>query len=169
MNNKGMTLVELIVTFSLLIVIVIGLYQLILDVKFNYEEKDVTKSYTEFSATISSEIQYKLLKTKPTKVEVNDNSVTITDSKSKKYTIKLNTGNDNDEIGITYGGVTEVLPNSKFVEIGRDENQPEVKIEKDKDMNYLIINFPIYYVQNDDPENYGFKIVYPYETQKETT
>lgn len=162
MNNKGMTLVELIVTFSLLIVIVIGLYQLILDVKFNYEEKDVTKSYTEFSATISSEIQYKLLKTKPKDITVTD-AYTVT---AGGYTIKLNTGDDNDEIGITYGGVTEVLPNSKFVEIGRDENQPEIKIEKDKDMNYLIINFPIYYVQNDDPENYGFKIVYPYETKK---
>lgn len=164
MNNKGMTLVELIVTFSLLIVIVIGLYQLILDVKFNYEEKDVTKSYTEFSATISSEIQYKLLKTKPKagNITVKD-AYTVT---AGGYTIKLNTGDDNDEIGITYGGVTEVLPNSKFVEIGRDENQPEIKIEKDKEMNYLIINFPIYYVQNDDPENYGFKIVYPYETEK---
>ena len=32
-NNKGMTLVELIVTFALLLVIVVGLYNLILEVK----------------------------------------------------------------------------------------------------------------------------------------
>ena len=39
MNNKGMTLVEVLVTFSLLMVIVIGMFNLILDVKGDLDEQ----------------------------------------------------------------------------------------------------------------------------------
>lgn len=155
MNNKGMSLVELIVTFALLLVIVVGLYQLILDIKLNYEEKDISKSLTEYSALVSSEIQYKLLKmdVDNDKVEVSGNSVNV-----NGYKIELITG---DTPGVTYGGIFEEIPNNKFVEFYRDGNEPYIKLEKVGNTNYLIINFPIYSVQNDDLENYGFKIVYP--------
>ncbi|MDO4369125.1 MAG: prepilin-type N-terminal cleavage/methylation domain-containing protein [bacterium] len=154
-NNKGMTLVELIVTFSLLLVIVVGLYRLILDIRLNYEEKDVTKSFTEYSAMVSSEIQYKLLKMNASKdkISVSENKASI-----NGYVVEINT---DDKIGVTYGGVFEPIPNVKFAEFERDNNTPYVKLETTDNNSYLIINFPIYSVQNDDPENYGFKIVYP--------
>ena len=61
MNNKGMTIVELIVTFSLLLVIVVGMFNLITDVKLELENKQIGKDFTEYSSTIGSKIQYDFL------------------------------------------------------------------------------------------------------------
>ncbi len=65
LNNKGMTLVELIVTFSLLLIIVVGMFNLIMDVKFNLDDKQIAKDFTEYSATISNDIHYDLLTNEP--------------------------------------------------------------------------------------------------------
>ena len=64
MNNKGMTIVELIVTFSLLLVIVVGMFNLITDVKLELENKQIGKDFTEYSSTIGSKIQYDFLNSK---------------------------------------------------------------------------------------------------------
>lgn len=60
-NNKGMTLVELIITFALVLVIVVGLYNLILEVKFQMEEKQESRDLTQFSANVNNDIHYNLL------------------------------------------------------------------------------------------------------------
>lgn len=70
MNNKGMTLVELIVTFSLLLIIVVGLYNLVLEVKFEMDEKQVAKDLTEYSSTMNNDIHYNLLKDEPNLIYV---------------------------------------------------------------------------------------------------
>ena len=64
-NNKGMTLVELLVTFSLLLVLVIGMFNLIMEVKTQLDEKQVAKDFTEYSSMINNDIHYDFLKKKP--------------------------------------------------------------------------------------------------------
>lgn len=70
MNNKGMTLVEILVTFSLLMVIVVGMFNLILDVKSDLDAKQVGKNFSEFSNLINHDIHMDLLKNKPFAVAV---------------------------------------------------------------------------------------------------
>ena len=65
LNNKGMTLVELLVTFSLLLVLVIGMFNLIMEVKTQLDEKQVAKDFTEYSSMINNDIHYDFLKKKP--------------------------------------------------------------------------------------------------------
>lgn len=65
MNNKGMTLVEVLVTFSLLMVIVVGMFNLILDVKSDLDEQQTAKDFAEFSNLINHDIHMDLLKNKP--------------------------------------------------------------------------------------------------------
>ena len=65
MNNKGMTLVEVLVTFSLLMVIVVGMFNLILDVKGDLDAKQTGKDFSEFSNLINHDIHMDLLKNKP--------------------------------------------------------------------------------------------------------
>lgn len=62
MNNKGMTLVELIVTFSLLMIIIVGMFNLIMDVKGNLDDKKMAKELTEYSSTVGNQIQYDLIR-----------------------------------------------------------------------------------------------------------
>ena len=61
-NNKGMTLVELIISFALVMVMVVGLYNLILEVKFQMDDKQQAKDLTQFSATLNNQIHYDLLR-----------------------------------------------------------------------------------------------------------
>lgn len=65
MNNKGMTLVELLVTFSLLLVIIVGMFNLIMEVKNSFDDKRIGKDFTEYSSNMNSSIQYDLIKNKP--------------------------------------------------------------------------------------------------------
>lgn len=62
MNNKGMTLVELIVTFSLLMIIIVGMFNLIMDVKGNLDDKKMAKELTGYSSTVGNQIQYDLIR-----------------------------------------------------------------------------------------------------------
>lgn len=64
-NNKGMTLVELLVTFSLLMVIVVGMFNLILDFKLDFDNKKIARDFTEYSDFINNDIHLDLIKNKP--------------------------------------------------------------------------------------------------------
>ena len=74
LNNKGMTLVELLVTFSLLLVLVIGMFNLIMEVKTQLDEKQVAKDFTEYSSMINNDIHYDFLKKKPVAIVYKNKS-----------------------------------------------------------------------------------------------
>ena len=64
MNNKGMTLVELLVTFSLLMIIVIGMFNLILDTRLDLDNKQIARDYMEYSNFINYDIHSNLINRK---------------------------------------------------------------------------------------------------------
>lgn len=74
MNNKGMTLVELLVTFSLLLVIIVGMFNLIMEVKDDFDDKRIGKDFTEYSSNMNSSIQYDLIKNKPFAILYKNNA-----------------------------------------------------------------------------------------------
>ena len=75
MNNKGMTLIELLVAFTLLMIITIGLYSLITSVKTDLQEKTKIKQLSDYSNLVNSKIHLDLIKNKPfTIVYKNDKS-----------------------------------------------------------------------------------------------
>ena len=74
MNNKGMTLVELLVTFSLLLVIIVGMFNLIMEVKNDFDDKRIGKDFTEYSSNMNSSIQYDLIKNKPFAILYKNNA-----------------------------------------------------------------------------------------------
>ena len=74
MNNKGMTLVELLITFSLLMVIVVGMFNLILDAKIDLDNKQIIKNITEYSNFLNSDIHYDLITKKPFAIAMKQSS-----------------------------------------------------------------------------------------------
>ena len=95
MNKKGITLVELIVTFSLVLVIIVGIYNSILQVKNQLEEKQIAKNATEYSATVNNKVHYDILKSDPIAIMVtNDEGQTwissenVTRQNLNQYLIK---------------------------------------------------------------------------------
>lgn len=92
LNNKGMTLVELLVTFSLLLVIVVGMFNLIMEVKFELDDKRIIKDFTEYSATINNDIHYNLLRDKPFAILIkSDSELNSIEGKYEWNTCNVNT------------------------------------------------------------------------------
>ena len=65
LNNKGMTLVELIVAFSILMIIMLGIFNLTVTVREELNHKAALREVSEFSSFINNKIHYNLLKDKP--------------------------------------------------------------------------------------------------------
>ena len=65
MNNKGMTLVELIVTFSILIIFVFGMFNLVLNLNGDLERRKSLKELNEYSNFVNTMIHDDLIKNKP--------------------------------------------------------------------------------------------------------
>ena len=70
MNNKGMTLVELIITFSLLMIVIIGMFNLILNTKFELDDKQMIKEIVEYSNFLNNDIHYDLISKKPIAIAI---------------------------------------------------------------------------------------------------
>lgn len=83
MNNKGMTLVELLITFSLLMIVIVGMFNLILDAKMDLDNKEIAKDITEYSNFINNDIHYDLITRRPFAIAIKNNSENDWNFKSK--------------------------------------------------------------------------------------
>lgn len=188
MNNKGMTIVELIVTFSLLLVLVVGMFNLVMDVKFDLDSKQITKDFTEYSSTMNHQIQYDLITNDVKMISYKNSS---TDSVSCPIYSGANACPGNTNFGTLCNNIYPCLiyndgNNNKAIALNTDlsnyskygiyydnvfeplPNQDYVYFDSGNPptINYndssklLTIDFPYYMVDNE--KNYGFKIVVPF-------
>ena len=65
MNNKGMTLIEVLVAFSLLLVITLGLFELVTKVGSELNDKKQIKQISDYNDTINRKIHTDLIKKAP--------------------------------------------------------------------------------------------------------
>lgn len=186
LNNKGLSVVELVVTFALLMVLVIGMLEIIVELKASFSDKVLAREIKEFKETLTQVIQDDLIKKKAFDVEedstdqncsnnkgnicyiihFNNGTADKNDDTSKKLQIKMN------ERIINYDGIDYSLPDYEIMEF-RDsavwENvtalehaKNDIKIKIDdlgNDNNILKIYIPYYII--DDAKNVGIDIVYP--------
>ena len=105
LNNKGMTLIELLVCFTLLIIISFGIFNLILEVRKDLDSKQIIKEYTEYSNNINNKIHYDLIKNKPFviayKKSVNDTFIC-------KYSNNTSCSIIGDAISVNYGSNNKI-------------------------------------------------------------
>ena len=101
LNNSGMTLVELLVTFSLVMIIAIGIFNLVLEVRSDLDEKGIIRDFTEYSNNINNKIHYDLIKNKPFVITYKNN---ISDNWVCKYIDNNNCIITNDILSVSYKG-----------------------------------------------------------------
>lgn len=179
MNNKGITLVELIISFALLMVVVIGMMSIIMNVRTNYNDKEFVKEMTEFQSTITQTIEKDLIekgvnKTTPLSDCTSFNAGEVSECKIIRFkdntTAELRIGlsntisdDDSNIFTITYSGIKYKIPNydiidfldNRYMQVD-NEQKVEIKISD----NYLIINIPYFEIDKYN-NNLGIKIVYP--------
>ena len=173
-DDKGMTLVELLVTFSLLLLIVVGLYNLILEVKFEIDDRQIIKDTVEFSSFINNDIHYNLLLDKPFAILIKEenvpgwsckpmssglcrdgNNTTVivaykpgADEKGNKQVIysELNTTCKNIyPCGVYYYyDVSKQVISSKVIALNKDNDTNSLKSLQVKGVLYGVANNPIF-------------------------
>ena len=175
MNNKGITLVELIISFALLMVVVIGMLSIVMNVRNNYNERRFDSEMLEYKTTMTHMISKDLIKNE------------LLNTESLTFPMECNTNNlrcatfnfKDEEIGtyklqidlktgiISYGPQNNMInypiPNNDFIEFLDDEivagRETYYNVELKVEDNFLIIDVP--YFEIDKDKNYGFKIIHP--------
>ena len=106
LNNKGMTLIELLVCFTLLIIISLGIFNLILEVRKDLDDKQMIKDFTEYSNNLNNKIHYDLIKKKPFVIAYKGN---VNDTWICKYNNNSSCNVINDSISVSSGGLNKTI------------------------------------------------------------
>lgn len=165
-NNKGMTVVEVIVTFSMLMILVIGMFKMVIEMKESSKKKQLQKDLYEYSDILRTTIQNDLIKKKLINALISDDEDKISlvlifeDDSRKELIINYNKT-------IKYDGKNYPIPENDVVEFnpsGNFNEMPYVTYSGNDTYNdkFLTIYIPLYeYLYENDSTNYGFKIVHP--------
>lgn len=172
LNKKGTTVVELVVTFAILMILVIGMLEIIISVKDNAKEKSFSKKMMEYRSNITELIENDLVLLKydhitndcaTTEAEKNNvvecRKIHFKDGTTHELKINLST-----KI-IRYHDLNYEIANQDFIEFLDNRVYAQNPLNETLDVvikeenNMLVINVP--YFEIGHKENYGFKIVYP--------
>lgn len=149
LNNKGITLVEVIVSFALLMIILVGLFNIIMEVKSDVTDKQMEKEFKDFDNLMIARIQGDLIKKGVKNCTVSSDAKSVS-CDNNKITIKIDNGM------ITYNGVEYAIPYKDNE--GDIFQYPDTNGVTIKD-NILKISFIYGYV--DGTKSFGFTIVHP--------
>ncbi len=170
MNNKGMTIVELILTFAVLMVIVVGLLEVVLEAKQDVTDSNYVKQMEEYRTLVTKTIQDDLIKKKLTSVSIsNPRSATFTFADGSRKGLNVTRGKL-----IRYDGISYDLPEKKYTEFRDSYLNPQSDSSKNSDVTIsfdsttkvLVIDIPIFKktssknIPNESDHNYGIKIVH---------
>lgn len=163
LNNKGITLVELIVSFAILMVVVIGMLNVIINFKEMINEKKFLQEMTEYKTTLTYEINRDLIEKGFISIEdcstslIECKNINFADSTVKQLKIEL------ENYIITYDEIKYPIPEEDLIEFldnrvhANTDNSKNVFITAD--VNFFKINIPYYEIGKD--VNYGIDIIYP--------
>ncbi len=159
LNNKGITLVEVIVTFALLMIILVGLFNIILDVKSDVSDRQMIKDFKDYDNLMITRIQGDFITKQVTGCNSISNNALNCDYKDASKEIAIVNGSNGYPV-IKYNGVEYEVPNSDVLTF---DTANRIVYNN----NIITIHFKYRFV-NDEPsegevENfpYGFEIKHP--------
>ena len=159
--KKGFTVVELIVSFSLVMVIVIFLFQIVISLKNLYTNSGVKTELLNKQSLISNEINKKL----------NNNEI-ISLTKCGPYCVEfLYLDNTSDQLIVDYnnntiqfGNYKTDLPSQSYIRDAKISKANSATLQPYFNNALLIIEIPIYN-DNFEDQNFGVKVIYQYNDQ----
>jgi len=162
LNNKGLSVVEFIVVFVILMVLVFGMMNSIMGLKDSNNTTNISKELLEYKSTLTKVINDDLIKRKFKEIKKCDTlgysvtcNLSFEDETTSTLIINTNTNEEGDYV-ISYNNQNYPIPNSEFLEF---YGSITVKIDEET-KNFLLINIPIYEIDKRDV-NYGINIIHP--------
>ena len=152
LNNKGMTITEVVITFTMLMIVMLAMMGLITNLKKTQNEKEKIIEIKDYKDIVIREIEDALIKLKFNGVHDCSNKyedyilckvLVFKDSSNKELLI------DTGMKFIKYDGIKYKIPS--YVKMNRDKTYIEINNK------FLTISVPFYYNNKET----GIKIVYP--------
>jgi len=167
LNRKGTTVVELVITFAILMILVVGMLQLIMAVKGDASDKSFQKKMLEYRSTVSQMIESDLTYLKYDHLSncsgVSSPYITCKNIHFKDgsvYELRINLTSK----VIRYHDLNYDIPNGDLIEFldnrvyGQNPLNDALNVSIQEKNGLLVINVP--YFEVDKKDNYGFKIVF---------
>lgn len=154
LNNKGITLVELILSFTILALFVIAMLETVLSVRRRAANELFAQEMIAFKDTTVKTIEDDLLKKEVVGAVCEGLSCTITFADNTTKVISLNTSTKI----VTYDGIDYEIPNKDHINFGSISMTVE-DIDETRDLLTISIN---YLEKSTSEPNYGFKIQHPF-------
>ena len=156
LNNKGISLIELIISIALVSVIMLFMYRLISDISFEKDNDNIDSLNQEQRVIIITHIEKEIRKNSSiTKIDIGSSGTSLlfkNDSNSTIYTLKII--NSNTELEFSKGST--ILDKWK-IEGGKLQN-PKCTSSALEDMVLYECTFPIYTESiNNEKYNTGYK------------
>lgn len=154
LNDKGMTLIELIISFAILALLVFSMLGTVISVKKKASDEAFSKEMVEFKNTLVKDIEDDLIKNTVNNVTCSDHTCTITYDDSTTTVIAFSSVNK----AITFNTIIYDIPNKDQINIGVINMSVTTM---DDARSLLTIDIPYYEISTSAP-NYGFKISHPF-------
>ena len=159
--KKAFTTVELIVSFSLTMVIVVFLFQLVVSLKNIYIANLLKTELLNMQAIISDKINTSFSKkTIKNITKCGSYCLNFIYSDNSKEMLKI----DYNENSIEFGSYKDVLPDNSYISNPSIDLAYSGTFSKKSNNALLIINIPIYndFLKN---QNYGINVIYQYNSE----
>ena len=160
LNNKGLTLIELILSFTILALFVVAMLETVLSVRRKAANELFAQDMVVFKNTLLKTIQDDLLKNEvlaDTYCEELTCHISLVTQNNANVT-KIFTLNQNTKV-ISYDDIQYEIPNKNNITFGGINMIVETL---DTNFKMLIIDIS-YYEKNTIVPNYGFRIAHPIE------
>ena len=154
-NNKGLTLVELIIAFVILVMFLFGMLEIVLSIKSKASDELFSRDMVTFKDTLIKTIEDDLIKKELVDATCTDNTRCTFNFKND---MTSNLTINKDTKTIEYNGIKYEIPNPTLIYFGTVELSVS-PITSDKKI--LKISIPYYEAETTTP-NYGIKILHPY-------
>lgn len=160
-NEEGMTIIELLTSFSLSLVVMIFLFNIVLLLRDTYNKNSIKSMLALEQSLLSTELNSDFVEEQVTRVEkclASDfcYNITIeTETETRVKTLNVNTTTNTISYGTSYNYTLSNTESFGTLKICRFENNISNNMN-----SYLVIDIPI--VSTVFDESFGVKIIYPY-------
>lgn len=163
-NNKGMTVVEFIVVFAILMFLVVSMMNIIMNIKKTNTSTTLEKELLTYKTNLTKVISDDLIKKNFRELKNCDTSGMIvscdlifkyTNEENEEVSISKKLSVDSENMIITYDEIKYSVPEKSYLTFNGIVN---IKV----DNKILIIDIPIYEIDKlNDNINYGISIKHP--------
>ncbi|MDD2181574.1 MAG: hypothetical protein PHW32_04310, partial [Bacilli bacterium] len=163
LNNKGFTVVELVLSFSVTTIVIVLLFQLVVSLKDLYNSSGFKTELFIKQATITEQINKEL--NNKTIISVDDCGTdcivfNFTDGSSSELSV------NREQVILNYSGYSTKLVKDSYFGDAEVEFYRNIENTTNNIDSFILINIPIYYDLYED-DNFGINIVYQYNSNEE--